>query len=112
MKILSGIDILYIPRFRQSVTRGGERFLLRVFHREELRGGQTSHLAGIFASKEAIMKALSLPIDSWLGIHVMYNKGGAPKAIILGHKREIKSSSLSISHDGKYAIAQFIAILT
>ena len=113
MKLKTGIDLVYLPRFKRSLQNGGENFLKRVFLETELAhpGSKAEHLAGIFAAKEAVMKALSLPTDSWHDIEIKYRSTGAPKLEIRGLKLEIRNSSLSISHDGKYVIAQFVAIL-
>ena len=125
MIIKCGVDLVYLPRFKKSLKRGGEKFLQRVFTERELihlRGGlrrhahlegEMPHLAGIFAAKEAVIKALSLPIDSWHDIHVVYKPNGVPQVQISSAEftDQISNSSLSISHDGNYIISQFIAIL-
>ncbi len=111
MIIKCGIDLVYLPRFKQSVSRGGENFLRRVFTERELIHFETLHLAGIFAAKEAVMKALSLPTNSWHDIHISYQSNGAPRIQISNFKFQISNSSLSISHDGTYVIAQFVAMI-
>lgn len=110
MKIVTGIDLVYIPRFRAVLKQDGEKFLERVYLREELSDQGVQHLAGIFAAKEAVMKALDLPKNSWEDIIIKY-RNGSPFAEIINYSIKIASSSLSISHDGKYIIAQFIAII-
>lgn len=125
MIIKCGVDLVYLPRFKKSLNRGGENFLRRIYHEQELihlRGGlawhtkvhlegETSHLAGIFAAKEAVIKALDLPIDSWLNIKVVKNSKGTPTIELRTYNLQLTTSSLSISHDHNYVIAQFIAIL-
>lgn len=121
MKIVSGIDLVYIPRFKKTLKSGGENFLRRVFHETELvhPGGVIQHLAGIFAAKESIIKALGLPTDSWHEIRITHHKNGAPRVQIENcplrrieaSKLKIENCSLSISHDGNYVIAQFLGIL-
>ena len=113
MKIVTGVDLVYIPRFKKSLRSGGENFLRRVFLEAELThpGGGITHLAGIFAAKEAIIKTLSLPVDSFHDIKVVNKPSGAPTVEITNYKLPITNYSLSISHDGDYVIAQFIAIL-
>lgn len=113
MRIASGVDIVYLPRFQKSLKNGGQNFLERVFHETELAhlGGGMQHLAGIFAAKEAIMKALGLDSGSWLDIRIDYKKNGVPKAQIYNLQITIDNYSLSISHDGSYVIAQFVGIL-
>lgn len=113
MKIVSGMDLVYIPRFKKTLKSGGENFLRRVFHETELAhpGGVIQHLAGIFAAKETVMKALGLPVDSWHDIQITNNTSGLPKVKITNYQLLITSYSLSISHDGNYVIAQFVAII-
>ncbi|MBI2040309.1 holo-ACP synthase [Candidatus Microgenomates bacterium] len=118
MKILTGVDLIYLPRFKNALKNGGENFLRRVFLAKELENQQLEHLAGIFAAKEAAIKALSLPPNSWHNIQITHQPDGAPQAKIfnfLASRRSgqfsIFNSSLSISHDGNYVIAQFVAIL-
>jgi len=115
MIIKCGVDLIYLPRFKTSLKRGGENFLRRVYLEQEIKhfGGESEilHLAGIFAAKEAVMKALSLPTNSWHDIYITYKLDGQPQAEIINHKSLIINHSLSISHDGNYCFAQFIAML-
>lgn len=119
MKILSGVDLLYLTNFKKALKNGGENFLRRVFLDSELVKTTPEHLAGIFASKEAVIKALNLPPDSWHDIQITYKASGAPKVEVSnfdirpaeGSLKNISNFSLSISHDGNYVIAQFVAIL-
>lgn len=121
MKIVSGVDLVYIPRFKKALKSGGENFLRRVFNENELQRhleNDVQHLAGIFAAKESIIKALSMPTESWHEICITYNKNCAPTAQIENYKlfasprgEKIENCSLSISHDENYVIAQFLAII-
>ncbi len=110
MRIITGVDLIYLPRFKKSLKKGGEYFLRRVFLENELTGNH-QHLAGIFAAKEAVIKALSMKPGSWHDIQIIHNKNDAPKVQITNYKLQITNSSLSISHDGNYVIAQFVSIL-
>lgn len=109
MTIKSGIDLVYLPRFKKALKNGGENFLRRVFLDSELVKVNPEHLAGIFASKEAIVKALDLPLDSWQSIKIISLSSGAPKIEITNYQPPTTNYSLSISHDGNYVIAQFVA---
>ena len=107
-----GIDIVYIPKFSRSIEKQGEPFLSKIFLETELASGDNpGHLAGIFAAKEAAVKALSIPSGNWLKIFVSREKSGRPKIQLLDEKYNIKNYDLSISHDGDYAIAIFMAYL-
>jgi phosphopantetheine--protein transferase-like protein len=109
MTIKSGIDLVYIPRFKRSLENGGENFLRRVFSKDELENPKIEHLAGIFAAKEAAIKALSLPPGAWHDIQVSYRKNGSPQIRLLA-SLPLHALSLSISHENEYAIAQFVAL--
>ena len=117
MMIKSGIDLVYLPRFKKSLKNGGENFLRRVFLDSELVKTSPEHLAGIFAAKEAVMKALDLSKDSWLDIKITYSPSGTPKIkttnyeLLASRSEPTTNYSLSISHDGNYVIACFVAIL-
>jgi phosphopantetheine--protein transferase-like protein len=101
-----GIDLVFIPDFKKQVGRGGEEFLRRIFLASELKNTEISHLAGVFAAKEAVMKALGIKAGSWHKIEVSYDKKGKPKVWVLG--KGVKKCDLSIAHAGNYAVAVFV----
>lgn len=109
-KIAVGCDIVNLNRFRKTVTAGGQNFLERVFTPQELKNKDPVHLAGIFAAKEAVVKALKLNPDDWKKMEIVYQKNGKP-ILKLMNEKNFKTADLSISHDGDYAIAVFVAIL-
>lgn len=111
-----GCDLCAIPRMADHIKDG--RFLLRYFTAEErayiaarTRSAQTA--AGIFAAKEALVKALGTgfvalsPADVAIG----HDAQGAPKYILNEKTRAALQARgaarafLSISHDGDYALA-------
>jgi holo-[acyl-carrier protein] synthase len=62
-RIALGIDLTEVARIATAVDRWGERFLNRVFLPGEVRRRRhpaafAQHVAGLFAAKEAAMKAL------------------------------------------------------
>lgn len=110
MKI--GTDIIQISRIEKSLAKFGDKFKERFLHPEEIKiVKKTESIAGFWAAKEAIAKALGCGIGSDLSFHdivITKNQRGAPvfsltKEAQKNHK--IKESSLSISHDGGFAIA-------
>lgn len=105
-----GIDIVKISDFEKRAQRSG-LFLGRIFDKKELsdREKDLSHLAGLFAAKEAVLKALSLPAGCWREIVILHEKSGRP---VVESKllQDYKDFDLSISHDGDYAVAMFVAI--
>lgn len=111
MRVTSGIDLVQVSRFRKTLAQGGSQFMRRMFVEDEITSSDPRHLAGIFAAKEAIIKALSLPVDSWREITISYNQSGGPQANVYSFSSPLLSHSLSISHDGDYVIAQFVALV-
>lgn len=109
--IKTGIDLVYIPEFESSQRAGGENFVKKVFHSCELQKVSGEHLAGIFAAKEAIAKALSLPAGSWLKIYINNDEDGRPQVKLPKFLEEkITSYDLSISHSRDYAVAVFVVL--
>lgn len=111
-RLVVGCDIVSLARFKKAVASGGQVFLDRIFHLSELKNKDLVHLAGIFAAKEAAMKALKLKVGDWLKMEVVYQKNGKPTLKFIREAvAKIKEADLSISHNGDYAIAIFVAIL-
>lgn len=121
-----GIDIVKIKRISEACKN--QRFLKKILNEKEIEyvltksplkteGGfsfQDMTVAGLFASKEAILKALMIGMTSGLGfkeITIGHEVSGAPK-VMLSKKLEKVLFSLnktqvfvSIAHDGEYATA-------
>jgi len=113
MKI--GTDIIQIKRIERLIAKFGAKFSQRYLSKEEIELAKNINtLAGFWSAKEAISKALGCGIGAELGfadIILSKTPKGAPQ-FILSHsaqeKFQIKSSSLSISHDAGFAIAVVI----
>jgi len=110
MKI--GTDIIQISRISASCEKFGERFKERFLSDSEiLLVKKVESLAGFWAAKEAIAKALGCGIGEELCFHdiiIRKNNRGRPYfelSPIAQSKHRITHSSLSISHDGGFAIA-------
>jgi holo-[acyl-carrier protein] synthase len=80
-----GIDLCEVPRIAAVLRRHPERFLERVFLPGEVRRPPSSpayaeHLAGLFAAKEAAMKALGTGMRgvAFREIAVARRPGGPP----------------------------------
>lgn len=109
MKI--GTDIAYIPRFEKL----SPHTLERIFTEYEMKTAgekgkrKSEYLASRFASKEAYVKAEGsgftgiVPHD----IEIRNEESGAPYILYKGVRES--GVSLSISHDGDYALA-FVVI--
>lgn len=111
MKISVGNDIVDITRFKNKILRN-EKILAKIFLPSEIKNKGAVHLAGLFAAKEAITKALNLKPGKWLDIEISHEKDGRPKVTLSSELRKrTLDYSLSISHDGKYALATVVVLL-
>ena len=105
-----GTDICSIERLTQSLTRT-PNLKDRLFTKAEQLLSEQS-LAGRFAAKEALAKALGDPrLVTWNEIEVVNNQSGKPEFSFHGktqasmQKAGVSNSWLSISHDAGVAIA-------
>ncbi len=110
-----GIDIIEIGRIQEAAGRWGDRFLHRVYTESELKlcRKKPSRLAGRFAGKEAVMKALGTGVRgiSWREIEILAEPSGKPLVRLYG-KAKARADSLgldemaiSLSDSKEYAIA-------
>ena len=113
MIIGTGVDITEVKRLRQAMEKWGKDFLHRVFTQEELenaktRGSLHQHLAGRFAAKEAVFKALGDARLNWKDVQILNDKEGKPYCKILNGKGRKIDVHISISHVKTYAVANAI----
>lgn len=107
-----GIDLVKTSRIDRSIERFGQKFLQKFLSSSEIALISSYKTAsGFWAAKEACAKALGVGIGSecsFYDIKIYKTEKGAPK-ICLSQKVmenfEINDISLSITHDGEYAIA-------
>ncbi len=102
-----GLDVVEIARFRALVARS-PGFVERFFTERErahcdAAPDPATSLAGTFAAKEAVMKALGLtPAPAWARrIRIERSASGRPAASVDGHA----PVPVSIAHDGPVAVA-------
>ena len=115
-----GVDVVELERFQKALQRGGDAFRHRIFTSEEQRYAKARkrttilHLAGRFAAKEAVLKALSqvhprrmLAMNK---IEVCNDRLGRPSIVV--HDRSMKGIQIyvSLSHVNSVAVASAIAI--
>ena len=116
-----GTDIVELERIEKAAARFDERFAARILHPEELelwrKTPQTTFLAGRFAAKEALVKALGTGFSQgiWLSdILIRKEANGKPTALLNGaalkefQARDGGSLHVSISHDRHSAVAVVI----
>lgn len=119
--IKNGIDIIEIERVRfladLHMKKGARFFTLKEIAYCQGKGKQGyASFAGIFAAKEAFVKALGtgFRLGTWTEIEVDHDEWGAPFFQISGEYKAILAESgakrvhLSISHSKYYAVAQVI----
>lgn len=114
-----GLDLVDLARFERLLDRHGEAAVRRICRDGEPRlsagaAGRTAHVAGLFAAKEATMKALGTGWTAGIGfrqIEVVRRSGGAPGVELHGAAREraralgVETLHLSITHDARTAAA-------
>lgn len=123
MKIVGiGLDLVKIDRIRSLTERWQERFLQRLYTDAERqycfkRAFPYASLAGRFAAKEAVLKALGTGWSGgirWVDIQVLNDPAGRPVATANGRVRALLQEAgvtgihVSLSHDADYAIAEVI----
>ncbi|MBN2477863.1 holo-ACP synthase [Candidatus Micrarchaeota archaeon] len=105
-----GIDIVSIKRMKKLISgRNGEAFLGKTFAEDEIGNPKNAEkLAGIFAAKEAVYKALGTGWINGKEIEVVNDRLGAPKVKLYGKTKRIsknKKINISISYEKEYAVA-------
>jgi holo-[acyl-carrier protein] synthase len=113
MIIGTGVDITEVSRLRRAIEKWDKEFLQKVFTRDELKHAKThsslyQHLAGRFAAKEAIFKAMNVKELTWKDVEILSDKQGRPIARIINDKIRKVDIHLSISHVKNYAVASAI----
>ncbi|MCE3039267.1 holo-ACP synthase [Helicobacter anatolicus] len=112
-----GIDIVAITRIQKIYNKHSQKFLERFLSQEEilLTRNNIQTIAGFWAAKEACSKAIGTGIGAELGfldIHIGKNSKNAPMIHLQKDKKlalGFQDFSLSITHDGNFAIAVVIA---
>lgn len=113
----TGVDITEVNRLKKAVEKWGDAFLERIFTKEELNNARTrvsiyQHLAGRFAAKEAVFKALGDTSLSWKDVQILNDKEGKPSCEFLNSKGKGAGVVVSISHVKNYAVANAIVTKT
>lgn len=109
-----GVDVVDLARFERALSRTPE-LLQRLFAESE-RDRPLRSLAGRFAAKEAVIKALGESTGvGWHDMVVLSDDHGNPgvelsgAAASLAAARGITSWHLSMSHDAGVAVAMVVA---
>lgn len=119
-----GTDIIEIERIKQAVTQN-PKFISRNFTIKEqdyfnTRKNSYETIAGNFAAKEAVSKALGTGFREFelTDIEITRNTLGAPIVSLYGRAKQIASEKniknilVSISHCKEYAVAYCVSEIT
>lgn len=103
-----GIDIVEVERFRLLKRSTLDQFLKNTFTPEEREyclsyKDAAPHLAGVFAAKEAVQKAMTKKMPHVGEIEVCHEGSGAPYVKIRGKK--VTKMQVSIAHTLSTAVA-------
>lgn len=111
MALCVGCDIVSINVFKERLNESGDLVPDRLFHPGERSGASMERLAGLFAAKEAAIKALGIPAGNWQQLYIDHKASGAPILRIVEAQPQVREISLSISHCDDYAFAVVAAVL-
>jgi holo-[acyl-carrier protein] synthase len=108
-----GTDITVVSRIEKTLEKFGNKFLNKFLNPEEQKelSSKVESIAGYWSAKEAIAKALGCGIGEELSFHdiILYkDEKKAPHFKLTEdaqRRHKIEASSLSIAHDGGFAIA-------
>lgn len=121
-----GVDLVHCPRIARIWQDHGERFLTRIYTGQERAycldcKDPVIRLAGRFAAKEAVMKALGTGWRGgveWTDIETLPDPLGKPLVTLCGKTAEMAQTLgvahvlISISHSGEYAMASALGLGT
>ena len=116
--LVTGVDLIEIPRVKTVYERYGERFLNRIYTEGEIAycRGRAHQLASRFAAKEAVMKLLGTGTRGvrWKDIEVVRGRGQAPTiklhgtALARANRIGLDHVALSLSHTVDFAVASVV----
>ena len=126
-----GIDVVYVPDFEGQLSDESSKFVEKTFTQQERLEadasavGAVQHLAGVFAAKEAVIKAISgsrigkrplLESVDMKEIEVLHDPWWRPYVRARGSLLRVldilgaEEVLVSISHDGPIAMAMATAL--
>lgn len=114
-----GLDIVEVERIRKDIEQYGDKFINRILNKKELesydkRFDKDLFLAGRFAAKEAIIKALGKFLNDrppYTDLQVLNDNTGQPYFKLPDEiLQKLKNAVilLSISHEKNYAAAMVV----
>src|SRR5437764_11218320 len=122
VNVAVGIDIIEVERVRKVFEKNGERFLQRVYTEREVWQcrGKATRLAGRFAAKEAISKALGTGLHgvAWREMEIVQLRSGRPTVTLHGRAKQraellgLSAFDVSIADLAEFSIAVAVAVQT
>jgi holo-[acyl-carrier protein] synthase len=108
------VDITEVNRLRKAAEKWGSAFLNRIFTATEIKNAKKrvsyyQHLAGRFAAKEAVFKAVGDKELGWKDLEILNDQDGKPYCVFLGGRGKSVDVHISISHVKNYAVANAVA---
>ena len=120
--LATGVDIIEIDRIERSINRFGDKMRNRIFTPQEQTycAGKLPSLAGRYAIKEAVSKALGTGIGdvNFTDIEVVNDERGKPELVLHNNAKRLAEElglsqwSISISHTNTHAIGFAVALST
>lgn len=116
-----GIDLVKISRIEKNISRFGDKLSKKILGDKELellakRQNKSLFLAGRFAAKEAIIKALGKYLTKkpdWSELEILNSQSGEPEVCFSSNISSQTSGAfchISITHEKEYAAA--VAVIT
>jgi holo-[acyl-carrier protein] synthase len=109
-----GVDLVDIARLDQALRRT-PALAARLFTEGE-REAPPASLAGCFAAKEAVAKALGAPPGlRWADVEIVHDQAGRPGLVVRGtvadaaRRRGVRRWHVSLTHDGGVSVAFVVA---
>lgn len=112
--LLTGIDLVDVPRFARVLERRGEKLRERLFTPFERRLPRVESLAARFAAKEAVLKLLGTGLASgmrWHDVEIVAGSRGEPRVVLRGGAAErartlgVSDIAISLTHTAAVAAA-------
>jgi holo-[acyl-carrier protein] synthase len=119
-QLATGIDLIEVARIRRAAARHGDRFYRRFFTQQEIDfcQGRPTSLAGRFAVKEAVAKALGTGVGdfNWTDIEVVCDGRGKPELALHNRAKQLAEEkglhlwSITLTHTDTHAIGMAVAL--
>ncbi len=117
-----GVDMIEVERIERGLLRFGQRFADRFFTpaEQQICAGDARRLAGRFAVKEAVGKALGTGIGDirWVDVEIVNDARGRPELVLhdsagrLAADLNLDTWSISLSHTDEHAIGFAVGMTT